>query len=313
VSVTVGVEGRLEEAFAGAGVRGFLHALDLESGRELAVNADQPVVLASVFKTAVLVELYRRAAAGDLELTERVKVPATTRTAGPTGLSVMRDDAELSLRDLAQWMMCVSDNTATDVVMRRLGPERVQATVEEELGLTDTDVSWTCAEILKVFVDDLGLTAEELKQSPPPIDTSKLPSNRALDPHATGNRSTPRQWTKLLRGIWLDHLAPPELSAEMRAIMKTQVWPHRLSSAFGDGIVIGAKTGTLIGIRNEAGVVEYPDPARRTGGSAGASGDGARYAVAVFTRSNSWLPWHQPAADAVIGTAAKLAIDHLRS
>lgn len=298
MAVAAGIEARLEEAFQQAGVQGFLHARDLGTGREAGINADEPVVLASVFKTAVLVELYRRAAAGDLDLTERVRVPATTRTNGPTGLSVMRDDAELSLRDLAQWMICVSDNTATDVVMRRLGPERVQATVEE-LGVEDTVVDWTCEEILKVFVEDLGLSEEELKQTPWPIDVNRLAANRALDPRVTHNRSTPRQWTKLLSGIWLDSFAPAELSAEMRAIMKTQVWPHRLSSAFGDGVVIGAKTGTLIGIRNEAGVVEYPD--------------GGRYAVAVFTRSNAWLPVHQPAADAVIGSAAKLAIDHLRS
>ena len=85
----------------------------------------------------------------------------------------------------------------------------------------------------------------------------------------------------------------------MRAILKTQVWPHRLSSGFGDGVAIGAKTGTLIGIRNEAGVVELPD--------------GPRYAVCVFTRAFDWLPWKQPAADAVIGTAARLAIEELQT
>jgi beta-lactamase class A len=80
--------------------------------------------------------------------------------------------------------------------------------------------------------------------------------------------------------------------------MYLQVWPHRLSSAFGDGFQLGAKTGTLPTIRNEAGVVEHPD--------------GRRYAVAVFTRAAS-ATRHQPAADASIGTAARIAIEHLRS
>ena len=297
-AVAAPVEGRLREAFAQARVRGFLHAVDLDSGREVGLDADEPVVLASVFKTAVLVELYRRAAAGDLEVTERVRVPAATRTAGPTGLSVMRDEAELSLRDLAQWMISVSDNTATDVLMRRLGPERVQATVEA-LGLAGTDVSATCEDILRVFVEDTGLSPEELKVPAPQLDPERLECNRSLDPAQTPNRSTPRQWAKLLRAIWLDEAAPAEACAEMRAIMKAQVWPHRLASGFGDGVVLGAKTGTLIGIRNEAGVVEYPD--------------GCRYAVAVFTRSFDWLPWHQLGADLVIGTAARLAVEELRA
>jgi beta-lactamase class A len=286
----------IAQAFDDARVRGFLYVQDLESGAEVTHNADEPVVLASVFKVAILVELYRRAAGGDLEVTERLRVARATRTVGPTGISVMRDDVELSLRDLAQLMISVSDNTATDVLMARLGADRVQRTVEQ-LGLTDTDVSGTCEQILKTFVEDTGLTAPELAAGKAP-DVSTYDGNRALHPATTANRSTPRQWGKLLRAIWLDEAAPSESCAEMRAILKTQVWPHRLASAFGDGVVVGAKTGTLTGIRNEAGVIEYPD--------------GRRYVACVFTRS-SWLPHKQLQADLVIGTAAKLAVEHLRA
>jgi beta-lactamase class A len=287
----------LDEIFTASRVRGFLYAQDLDSGREVAHNADEPVVLASVFKVAVLVELYRRAAVGDLDVTERIRVPASTRTIGPTGISVMRDDVELSLRDLAQLMISVSDNTATDVLMARLGADRVQATVDA-LGLEATDVRGDCAEILKIFAEDTGLSEAEWKQPAPKLDEARLEHNRSLDPRVTRNRSTPRQWAKLLRAIWLDEAAPPEACAEMRAIMKTQVWPHRLASGFGDGVSIGAKTGTLIGIRNEAGVVEFAE--------------GGRYAVCVFTRSLDWLPWKQFQADLVIGTAARVAVGELR-
>ncbi len=58
------------------------------------------------------------------------------------------------------------------------------------------------------------------------------------------------------------------------------------------------KTGTLPTVRNEVGVVEYPD--------------GGRYAVAVFTRSAS-TSQKNAAADAVIGRAARLAVDALRA
>jgi beta-lactamase class A len=291
----------LEEIFTAARVRGFLYAQDLDSGREVAYHADEPVVLASVFKVAVLVELYRRAAAGDLDVTERIRVPASTRTVGPTGISVMRDDVELSLRDLAQLMLSVSDNTATDVLMARLGPDRIQA-MAEQLGLAETDVRGTCEEILRIFAEDTGLTREQLSDPRYQFtaeDLARLEHNRSLDPSITRNRSTPRQWAKLLRAIWLDEAAPKEACAEMRAILKTQVWPHRLSSGFGDGFAIGAKTGTLIGIRNEAGVVE--------------ARDGGRYVVCVFTRSFDWLPSKQLQADLVIGTAGRTAVDELRA
>jgi beta-lactamase class A len=77
-----------------------------------------------------------------------------------------------------------------------------------------------------------------------------------------------------------------------------QVWPHRLASGFPfDDVRVAGKTGTLPTVRNEIGVVEYPD--------------GGRYAVAVCTRSAS-TAFTLPAADAVIGTAARLAVEHLR-
>ena len=85
--------------------------------------------------------------------------------------------------------------------------------------------------------------------------------------------------------------------AEIRRIMALQVWPHRLTSGFPAGVTLAAKTGTLPGIRNEAGVVMYPD--------------GSRYAVAVFTRAHSYVD-RQPNVDASIGKAALAAVEGLR-
>lgn len=60
---------------------------------------------------------------------------------------------------------------------------------------------------------------------------------------------------------------------------------------------VSGKTGSLLSLRHEAGVVEYPD--------------GRRYAVAFCTRSLS-PALAQPRADSAIGTAAPLAVDALR-
>ncbi len=74
-------------------------------------------------------------------------------------------------------------------------------------------------------------------------------------------------------------------------------WPQ-LTAGFPDGVKLAAKTGTLPGIRNEAGVVAYPD--------------GKRYAVAVFTRSRVFRD-RQPEVDAAIGSAACAAVEALRA
>jgi beta-lactamase class A len=61
---------------------------------------------------------------------------------------------------------------------------------------------------------------------------------------------------------------------------------------------VSGKTGTLPTPRHEAGVVRHPD--------------GGRYAVAVCTRSAS-TGVTLPAADAVIGTVARIAVDAPRA
>jgi beta-lactamase class A len=286
-----GVEERLASAFQAARVQGFLHAVDVDGDAEVGHSGDEPVVLASVFKIPILLELFRQASRDEIDLVEQVTVPPGGRTLGPTGLSVMRDEIRLSWRDLALLMMSVSDNAATDVVLRRVGLERVNATLRS-LGLSRTVLTGDCATILAELREDLGLAEGE---AVPEIDVEELGSCRSLDAGRT-SRSTPRETAALLRLIWRDEAAPPAACAEMRRIMYAQVWPHRLGSAFGDGFRRGAKTGTLPGIRNEAGVVECPD--------------GRRWAVAVFTRAPTTRR-HLPAADAVIGTAARIAIDHL--
>jgi len=294
----VAVADDLAAVFRSAGARGFMHARPVDDGSgEVGVDADAPVVTASVFKVPVLLELARQAAAGEIDLTERVVVPASRRTAGPTGLSVMLDDVEVSWRDLAFFMMSVSDNTATDVIMERVGVDRIAATLLA-LGLGDTAVDQDCAALLAELAGDLGIDlAGEEPAAFTDLDPARVAAARALNAPRT-NRTTPREMTQLLSLIWTDQAGLPEACAEVRRIMGLQVWPHRLSSGFPDGVAVAGKTGTLPGIRNEAGVVTYPD--------------GRSYAVAVFTVADS-LASQQPAVDAAIGHAARLAVDSMRT
>jgi beta-lactamase class A len=291
---TTGVERDVERIFTDAGATGYLHARAIDGDGEVGVNADVHVVTASVFKIAVLLEAARRAVSGDRSWTERVRVTADDRVHGPTGLSVMRDDVDVSLRDLAYLMMSVSDNTATDVIMRIVGLDAINATLRR-LGLSKTHLVGDCRELLGSLEEDVGVGHDEAPLSD--LDPDQLRKWRSLDPERT-SRTTPSEMTRLLRMIWRDEAAPPEACAEMRWIMALQVWPHRLTSGFPSGVALAAKTGTLPGIRNEAGVVTYPD--------------GSSYAVAVFTRADTFVE-RQPAVDASIGRAAFAAVESLRA
>ena len=286
----------LEELMSSVGATGYIHVLDIDDDAETGLNADSLVVTASVFKIGVALELARQYSTGKLDPLQRVCVGVGDHVMGPTGLSGVLDEADLSLRDLSYLMMTLSDNTATDVIVNLVGLERVNATLRT-LGLEETVLEGDCRHLLGSLLADLAFTAEEaFAPKINQLDPQRLRACRSLKAEAT-TRSTPRETTRLLQMIWRDEAGSAEACAEVRRLMGLQVWRDRLSSGFGDEVMISAKTGTLPGIRNEAGVCAFPD--------------GKRYAVAVFTVADTF-EIRRPEIDHAIGRAARLAIDTLR-
>jgi beta-lactamase class A len=289
------VEERIAGVFAAAGARGFLHAREIGGGPEVALGADDPVVLASVFKIPVAVAYAREVVAGRLEETARTRVGRRYRIGG-IGTAGCADDVEMSWRDLALFMLTMSDNAATDVVYHRVGQGAVDR-VLADLGLRRTRLIGCCEDLFASVLADLGAPEDAdldaVFAEAGPEEVRKL---AVLDPERTTS-STPRETTTLLEAIWTDRAAEPAACERVRSMMARQIWPHRLSAGFGSDVRIAAKTGTLPAVRNEAGVVSHPD--------------GRRFAVAVFTRAES-LAERQPAVDAAIGEAARLAVHHLR-
>lgn len=204
----------------------------------------------------------------------------------------MLDPVRMSLRDAAYLMMAVSDNTAAELLLRRVGLDTVNATTDR-LGLTRTRALHTFREMFASMREDAGPGGPQALTDPYVI--ARL---RALDPART-NHSTARDMTRLLGAVWRDEACTPEHGAAMRRLLGLQVWPHRLAAGFPfDDVHVAGKTGSLPTLRNEVGVVEYPD--------------GGRYAVAVFTRAARTAATLPP-ADAVIGTAARIAVEALRA
>ncbi|NDL58896.1 serine hydrolase [Phytoactinopolyspora mesophila] len=293
----------IRAVFRSAGVEGFLHARPVVASSpevaeakhgEVDINAGNPVILASVFKIPFVVAYAREVAAGRLDPEERTTVTARDRIGG-VGTAGCADDVEMSWRDLATFMMTMSDNAATDIIYRRVGQERIQA-VLDDLGLTGTRIVGCCADLFASMADDLGVGLDGLGGALADATPERIRKLAILDPSRT-SATTPRDTTTLLAAIWTGAAAPEAACADVRSIMAQQIWPHRLSSGFPDEVDVAGKTGTLPGVRNEAGVVSYPD--------------GQKYAVAVFTRTDV-LDYRLPQVDAAIGTAARLAVEHLR-
>lgn len=283
---------RIHTAFTEAGATGWLHAVNIDTGAEINAGADHLVVTASVHKLCLLLTLHQHAEQGLLDLTEQIECPPAGRTSGPTGLAAMLDPVRISLRDAAYLMTAVSDNAAAELLLKRVGLDAVNTTTQN-LGLTRTQALHSFAHTLATIREDAGPDGAQALTDPRVI--ARL---RALDP-ARSNHSTPRDMTRLLAAIWRDEACTPEHAAAIRRLLALQVWPHRMASGFPfDDVHVAGKTGTLPTLRNEAGVIEYPD--------------GSRYAIAVFTRAANPAAT-LPAIDTVIGTTARIAVDTLRT
>lgn len=286
---------RIAEAAASVGASVFAHAIDLGTGEEVGCGSDDPVVAASVFKVPVLTEYVRQVSEGVLDPASRVHVSASEATLGPTGLSVFSDDAEWSLRDIATSMITVSDNTATDVLMAKVGVDRINATLAQ-LGLTGTHLIGDCNVLFAQMAADLGVDKLDGDDGLTVEDSERIARFKVCTPLET-NRTTPRDAATLLRLLWTDAAASPEACAEARRILGLQIWPHRLRTGFPrDDVKVSGKTGTICIVRNEIGMVEFPD--------------GRRHSIAVFVRTNEYR-LNNPDADRLIGTVGRILSEAL--
>jgi beta-lactamase class A len=287
--------------FDAVGARGFLHAREVDRGRgegaEVDLDADHPVSAASVIKIVFAVAFARAVAAGRLDPRQRVEVPAELRLGG-SGTAGFADAPLVSLRDLALLMMTVSDNAATDLIYAEVGTAAI-VEVLTDLDLNGTHVRSDMTSAHRSVAAELGFPdTSDFDARLAAADPEAVRALAWVDP-ARANATTPRDMTSLLTAIWNDQAGAPDACAFVRDAMARQENTQRIASGFGDGdgVTTAGKTGTLPFVRNEAGVVTHPD--------------GRQFAVAVFTRSNS-LADRNPALDAAIGQAARLAVEGLR-
>ncbi|KPI19959.1 hypothetical protein OK074_7690 [Actinobacteria bacterium OK074] len=300
----------IDAVFEQAGCEGALCVrplrLDDSDTPEVALRAHAPVVPASTIKVLIALEAETAFADGRLDPREPVRLPAAARTPGPTGASLFLDDAVVSWRDLVTLALTISDNDATDALIRGLGPAAVNSTAVR-LGLTGTALESDTRTLLDSVGHDLGradwadLVAWSGDGARSPAELAEvdelLPATRALTPGAS-TRSTPHDMAELLRLLWSDRAGPAEACARVRELMGHQLTRHRIASGFPrQRVQVAAKSGGLLGVvRNEIGVITFPD--------------GHRYAATVFTRSRPGSD--DTAINAAIGTATARAVTLLR-
>ena len=112
---------------------------DVDGGARLSLRGDETFPTASLIKVAVLVTLYDLAEHGQLSLDDPVTLLSIDKVGGSGALNNLHSGLTLSVRDAAQLMVQLSDNTATNLVIQKVTLGRVAAKMDS-LGLHATRV-----------------------------------------------------------------------------------------------------------------------------------------------------------------------------
>lgn len=300
------VRAAISTVLRAAGCSGSVAALDVDGPGAVLVDADAPAVSASVVKVSIALEVLTAFTDGRLDPLAVVELPANDRTPGPTGLSASPADAHATLDELVAPMLTISDNEATDVLLRRVGIDAVN-TRSRALGLDDSIVVSNLRTMIASLAHDTGFpdwaamtawTGSDQAADDLASFLGRLVAARALNPTAA-TRTTAADTARLLRLVCRAEAGPVDVCAQLRALLAGQASGARIASGFPPDVRVAAKSGSLMGVvRNEAGIVTDPD--------------GRSWAVAVFTRADR--PYERGAdIDAAIGEVAARAVASLRA
>ncbi len=218
-----------------AGHRGDVAVMvkNLTTGETFAHRAEVPMATASLIKLPVMVEVYRQAEAGQIDLDAMVTLREEDKVPGS---GVLTDHfsagSSFPLRDAVHLMITFSDNTATNLVLDKIGIETTAKTMEE-LGFPNTKIH------SKVYRRD----------------TSKFPE-RSVE-FGLGSTTAAEMiglLERLERKELVSHTASEAMLGHLRTCDDDEKFPRFLPA----GTKLAFKTGSVNDARTAAGILETP-------------------------------------------------------
>lgn len=201
--------------------------LDLASGKEMQLNSDEVFPTASSIKLALLAELWRQDQAGkgaklnDLYTMNSADLVPDSAIMGGLTPGVTK----ITNRDLATMVVAVSDNSATNVLIDRVGMENVNA-----------------------MLDTLGLHQTRLRRKM--MDLAAAQAGRE-------NVATPHELVALLNTIYTGKLLDKPHSSDLIKLLETTK-DSEIPKLLPDSVPVADKPGALEGVRTDSGIVFVP-------------------------------------------------------
>lgn len=242
-------------------------AVHLESGRELYLNGDERFPMASTYKVPIAVQLLHRVGRGEVRLDSMVEVRPGDLHPGSGTLTRLFDDPGviLSLRNLLELMLLISDNSGTDLVLEAAGGPTAVTRRMRSLGIEGLRVDRPTVTLIADWLGLEGLSPEE-ELTPERFDSlyEEIPEERReqaeeafdADPRDT---ATPRAMARLLRQIWDREALPDEHAELLLDIMRrSETGRNRIQGLLPPDVEVAHKTGTIGGTTNDVGIISLP-------------------------------------------------------
>lgn len=225
----------------------------LGTGETYYLNADEVMPTASLIKVAVLIEAYQQAAEGKVELTDRLTLRAEDKVPGSGILTPhFSPGATFSLRDAVRLMIAFSDNTATNLVLDKVGVKAVNKRMKA-WGFPNTRLN------AKVF---RGATT-----SVDPARTKR---------YGLGS-TTAREMVRLLEELQVGTRNKPARKQAILGHLKNNADRDKFKRLLPPDTVVAHKDGSTEDTRTDAGLITLPDGV---------------VAVCVLTTDNADRRWH---------------------
>jgi beta-lactamase class A len=276
---------RLEQEIAriepvGGGQLG-VAAMHLESGQTFFYKADDQYPMASTYKVPIAVQAFTLAQQGKLDLNRMVTWDTTDLHIGSEAFLLFRKPGfAMSVRNLIETMLILSENNSTDLVLALDGGGSAVTQRMRDAGITEMRVDRPTAEIIAhpYGITDIW-TGGKFDRSKWERQFAALSQARqdsaawyyARDPR---DHSSPRAMLTLLTKLWNGELLNRENTAALLDIMyRCETGAARIKGMLPRGTKVAHKTGTYPGTVNDVGIIDLPD--------------GTHVAVALFLKQSS--------------------------
>jgi beta-lactamase class A len=236
---------------------------NLETGEEIALDADSIYETFSVIKISIMAEVLRQAETGKFSLNDRITLKAADQRLPSGVLYTMQPGLNPTIRDLITLMIIISDNAATDLLADKVGRANFTSYMHQ-LGLKDTSIKFSDLDWDRTW---LG-TLDPSYKNAPGDKTIQFPFNRFSEAQVQSafrqtiydagiyfGHSTAREIGRLLEMIQQNKLVSKPSSEFMLATLEKQQVNNRFPKYLRD-VLIAHKTGDgQPFIANDAGIL----------------------------------------------------------